>query len=429
MKKFKIIIVGIIIFIQLFTLCSFADIDDDTTNNTKLNEDLELTCRSAILVEESTGFIAFEKNSNEKMYPASTTKIMTAILVLENCNLSDIVTISSNSLEGIPSGYVTGNVFAGEELSIEDLLYSLLLKSANDVAVVLAEHVSGSVEEFANLMNKKALEIGCRNTNFVNPNGIHNDEHYSTASDLALIAKYCMKNETFRKLVSTEKYTLPKTNKYSYENRTFNNTNELILHDSSCYYEYATGIKTGHTKDAGNCLISSATKNNITYISVVLNSSTSIKNSRFTDTIKLFDYGFDNFKFIEFKKENEIIKQIEIDNATKDTKDLNLKIENGLTTFANINFDFENLTPEIKLNENIKAPILKNDVLGSVTFTVNDTKYTSNLLAMSDVEKKPNYALFIVVIGFILLLFGILILIKKSNNRKKSKNKKRKNRI
>lgn len=424
MKKFKIII-GIMIFIQLFSLCCFADTNKNLINDTKLNEDLELTCKSAILVEESTGFIAFDKNANEKMYPASTTKIMTAILVLENCDLSDIVTISGDSLKGIPPGYVTGNIVDGEKISVEDLLYCLLLKSANDVAVVLAEHVSGSVEEFSKLMNKKALEIGCKNTNFVNPNGIHNSEHYSTASDLALIAKYCMKNETFKRFVSTQKYTLPATNKYVKEDRSFNNTNELILHDSSCYYEYATGIKTGHTKEAGNCLISSATKNNITYISVVLNSSTANKNSRFTDTIKLLDYGFDNFKFIEFKKQNEIIKQIEIENATKDTKDLNLKIENGLTTFTNVNFDFENLEPKITLNENIKAPILKNDVLGSIVYTIDGTEYKSNLLAMSDVEKKPNYALAIIIIGFVLLFFGISVLIKKSNNRKKSKKRKR----
>lgn len=428
MKKFKIVIIGFIIFIQLFSLCCFADIDENensNTNNIKSNKDLDLSCESAILIEESTDFVAFEKNANEKMYPASTTKIMTAILVLENCELSDIVTISESSLSGIPTGYVTGNIFAGEKLSVEDLLYSLLLKSANDVAVVLADYVSGSVEEFSKLMNQKASEIGCKNTNFVNPNGIHNENHYSTASDMALIAKYCMKNEKFKKFVSTEKYTLPITNKYSYENRSFNNTNELIIHDSSLYYEYATGIKTGYTKEAGNCLIASATKNNVNYISVVLNSSTSIKNSRFIDTTKLFDYVFDNFKFVEFKKQNEIIKQIEVENGTKETKDLNLKLEKGFTSFVNVNFDFEKLKPKITLNENISAPIAKNDVLGSITYTINDTEYTSNLLATSDVEKKPNYALFIILIGCILLVFGILILKPKNHKRKKSKKRNR----
>ena len=217
-----------------------------------------------------------------------------------------------------------------------------------------------------------------------------------------------MKNETFRKIVSTGEYTLPKTNLYAYKDRSFDNTNNLLLAKSSYYYENATGIKTGYTKEAGSCLISSAAKDDINYIGVVLNSNSNKygKNTRFTDSKKLFEYGFENFEYNEFKKQNEVIKKIEIENATKETKDLNLKLEKALISFNNVNFNFENLEPKIELKENIMAPIAKDEVLGTVTYIVDDIEYKSNLLAMNTVEKQPNYWIFI--IGFILLFLGII---------------------
>lgn len=439
MKKTQKILILIILFIQIFSLTVFANPEIKTpstlkthiTNNaenTENNENtnLELDCESAILLEEKTGIVVYEKNSNEKLYPASTTKILTAILVLENCKLSDSITVTESSINSIPTGYVIGDLRIGEKFTIENMLYALMLKSANDVAVLLAEHVSGSVENFADLMNQKAIEIGCKNTHFVNPNGIHSDDHYTTASDLALIAKYCMKNETFRKIVSTQEYTLPKTNLYAYENRSFDNTNNLILSKSSYYYENATGIKTGYTKEAGSCLISSATKDDINYIGVVLNSNSNKygKNTRFTDSKKLFEYGFENFEYNEFKKQNEVIEKIEIENATAETKNLNLLLEKNLISFNNVNFDFQNLEPKIELKENIMAPIAKDEILGTATYIVDDIEYKSNLLAANAVEEQPNYWIFI--IGFILLFVGIILLLIKPKNKKKNRVRKRK---
>ncbi len=322
---------------------------------------------------------------------------------------------------------LNGGIYAGEEFTVLDLLYELMLKSANDVAVVFAEHVSGSVEEFANLMNKKAEEIGCKNTHFVNPNGIHNENHYTTASDLALIAEYCMKNETFRKIVSTEKYSLPKTNKYNFTDRSFSNTNQLIIPSSKYYYEYATGIKTGYTKEAKSCLISSSTKDNITFISVVLGGSSNKNGNdyRFVDTTTLFNYGFENYKYTELKKANEIITNIEVENATKETKSLNLKIKDSLVVFNNINLDIENLKPEIKLNNEILAPISENQVLGTISYEVEGKKYESELLANNSVEEQKYYILFI-GIGIGILFLGIFILtVIKIKNKKKSKKKTR----
>lgn len=210
---------------------------------------------SAILMDFKTGKILYEKDINTKRYPASLTKILTAIIIIENCNLSDVTTVSYDSVMSLGSGYVNANLQVGEELTVEQLLYVMLVASSNDSAIVLAEHLSGSVEEFCVLMNAKAKEIGCVNSNFINPNGVHDENHYSTAYDLALISKYAMNNELFRKIVSTTSYQLPATNKYALEDRVFTTTNDLIIVNNNnrvdnYYYKYATGVKTGFTTPA-----------------------------------------------------------------------------------------------------------------------------------------------------------------------------------
>ena len=289
-------------------------------NTYSFSAEISLNSKAAILIEYNTGKILYEKNSTQRMFPASTTKIMTAIIVLENCNLQDTVTISATSIENIPSSYVTCDLQVGEELTVEDLLYALMVPSANDAAYALAEHVAGNIQNFANMMNSKAIEIGCTNTHFVNPNGIHDEAHYSTAYDLYLIANYAMKNDTFRKIVSTTEYSLPATNKYPNSDRLLKTTNFLITPSSnSYYYEYAIGIKTGYTSAAKNCLVSMASRDGLEFITVTLSGGTTSSglNSRFIDTKKLFNYAYDNYTLTKIKESNTIIETIEIENATK----------------------------------------------------------------------------------------------------------------
>lgn len=175
---------------------------------------LNIHSDAAILMDYKTGTVLYSKASEEKMYPASTTKILTAILALEKCNLDDVVTVSKSAISSIPSGYSSAYLSEGEEISVNDLISVFLVHSANDAGYVLAEHISGSIDEFANLMNEKALEIGCKNTHFTNPSGIHDENHYTTAYDLALIAKYCMQNSKFRNIVSMKTCTINSTNKF-----------------------------------------------------------------------------------------------------------------------------------------------------------------------------------------------------------------------
>ena len=397
-KKFTFIIIFILFFNIFWAPFVFS-------------KDPSIESGAAILIEKNTGKILYEKNANKVMYPASTTKVMTAILVLENCKLSETTIVSPAALNTIPNGYVTANIQIGEELTIKDLLYALMVKSANDAAVVLAEHVSGSVEKFSELMNAKAKELGCQNTHFVNPNGIHNENHYSTACDLAIITKYCMQNETFRKIVSTTSYTLPATNKYEATDRTFSNTNSLIIVNNNnradnYYYKNAIGIKTGFTSQAKNCLIAGSLRDGLEFISVVLYAGVDYNglSQRYLDTIELLDYGYDNFTLTKIKEPNNVIDTIEIKKATKETKNLDLLIQDEITVINNKTTDINSIVPTIELKEELIAPISKGEIIGKITYDVDGISYSSNLLAGHDVEKSNFTTVFIIIILIILIL-------------------------
>lgn len=235
------------------------------------NENLSIYAPSVILMDADSGKILYEKNAHEIRFPASTTKLMTAILTMENCSLDEIAKVSYNAVFDVPSGYSNVALKVDEELTINDLLHALLISSANDAANVLAEHIAGSIESFSAMMNTKATEIGCKNTHFVNPSGIHNHDHYSTAYDLCLIAKYAKQYDTINQIATTTFYTLPATNKYSKPDRYLTTTNNLLKPENQkYYYEYANGLKTGYTTEAKDCIIATASKDNINLIAVVL---------------------------------------------------------------------------------------------------------------------------------------------------------------
>lgn len=377
------------------------------------NNNLNINAESAILIDGDTGKILYEKSAYEKRAPASTTKIMTALLALEHCKTTDVATVTSEAITSVPSGYSTDLLKMGEELTIKDLLYALLLPSSNEAANVLAIHIAGSIDSFASMMNTKAMDLGCKNTHFVNPNGVHDDNHYSTAYDLSLIAKEAMKNDIFRQIVSTASYTLPNSNKYSRIDRTLITTNDLIKKQSNNYYEYAVGIKTGFTTPAKNCLVSSATKDGKTLIAVVLRSNTD--NNRYNDTKTLFNYGFDNFSKKDIVKSGSTIKTIDVKNATSATKNLNLVAETGINTMVTNDKLNDTIEPQINLNEHLQAPIKKDSIVGTATYTVDNIKYTINLKAGNEVKK--SYTLYLVIAIAIIAL--LLIIFEKPNKKKK----------
>lgn len=258
---------------------------------------------SEIVVEVNSKRILYEKNAYEKKFMASTTKILTAIVIIENCNLSDIVTVTEKTV-GIEGSSIY--LEAGEKLSVKDLLYGLMLRSGNDCAETLAVFCSNTIDDFAKLMNFKAKEIGANNSNFVNPHGLHDDNHYTTAFDLALISSYAIKNPVFKEIVSTKSTKIPfSTRDYD---RHITNKNKMLRE-----LEGATGIKTGYTKKAGRCLVTSCCRNGMEIVSVVLNCPPMFEKSKQLINQAFMDYS--NYKIIE---SDNIIDFIKINNSSSE---------------------------------------------------------------------------------------------------------------
>lgn len=285
----KIFFILSFIFIYFFT----CDIINAATKDENLPT---LYCNDNILMDAETGNVLFEKNGYSKIYPASTTKVLTAILVLENLPLDEKVVASQRAINSVPIGSSVMGIKQGEIFSVENLLYGLILPSGNDAAIVLAEAVSGNVDDFVVLMNSKANEIGCLNTHFSNPHGFYDESHYSTPYDMALILKYAMKYDEFRKIAQTKSWELPITNKTD-TTRTLKNNNRLLDEDYSIFYPYALGGKTGYTIESRGTYIGYAKKDDKLLIVGNFDGSQNIngKNARFLDAISLCDYGFLNY--------------------------------------------------------------------------------------------------------------------------------------
>ncbi|MCI9099456.1 MAG: D-alanyl-D-alanine carboxypeptidase [Lachnospiraceae bacterium] len=250
----------------------------------------QVQAESAVLMDMDCGICLYEKNSRQRQYPASITKIMTALLTAENAKLSDVVTFSENAVYGIEPDSSHIGITAGEQLTVEESLYGLLLASANEVAMGLAEHVAGSVEAFVEMMNEKARSLGCQDTHFVNPHGLHDENHYVTAYDMALIARAAYQNPTFRKIAGTAEHEIPPTNLQ--EEARYLVNNHKLLSNSSMYYDGCQGGKTGFTDQALNTLVTFAQRDNRTFVCVDLKTNgTPI----YADTGAILDYGFTNF--------------------------------------------------------------------------------------------------------------------------------------
>ena len=261
---------------------------NSTTTGTGTSKIAEPTIQSegAVVIDAATGTVLYGKNQNTRYYPASITKLMTALLVLENCQLGDTVTFSRTATENLESGAVSLKLTEDDKLTVEQCLYGLLLKSANEVANGLAEKVSGSVSGFAGLMNQTAAALGCTGTHFVNPNGLNDSNHYTTPYDMALIARAAFQNDTLRKIDTTLSYKFPATKNAG--ERTITMGHKMMYSTDSRYYPGIIGGKTGYTSKAGNTLVTGAEKNGVRLIAVVMKS----KSTHYADTKALLDYGF-----------------------------------------------------------------------------------------------------------------------------------------
>lgn len=410
LKKFLLLLV----FIFLFNTYSFSQGDD-----------LSLVGEGAILIDVNTLEVLYEKNSHSQLYPASTTKIMTGILAIELGDLKDIITIDQEVVDLTDGSHIA--LEPGEQLSLKDLLNALLIESANDSALAIAKHISGDLDSFYQLMNDKAKELGAMNTNFVNPNGLHDDVHVTTPYDLALIAKYAMDNEVFRSIVENYTYTIPITNKKA-EPRYLKSGNRLLYSSQKINvdgelvpikYPGANGVKTGYTTISQNCLVSSVEKDGHKFIAVVLKSNSQ---NIFTDTHKLFNYGFENFDNVRIGFSNKFVD--------------NFKVENGLMPFISgvtledssfiLNKKEENnIVEKIVPIEEIKAPIKKNQVLGKLQYLLDDKVIVeTDIVSTMDVEIDPMTSLPRKILSkwyvfvFILLIAGRIYSFKQRRRRR-----------
>ena len=414
MKRLKQIIIITFIFLILAIPISNIYATDIVTDYNPDN--ITTNSPSVILMDASTGKILYSKNAFEKRYPASTTKLMTAILALENCKLTDVATVSHDAIFNVPVGYSHANLQEGERLTIEQLLKVLLIPSANDAAFVIAEHIAGSVDKFSEMMNNKAKELGCMNTHFVNPNGIHDEDHYSTAYDLALIGQYAMKFDKIMEIAKINHYKLPKTNKYTGPTRIFNATNGLIDKDDEYYYSAATGLKTGYTDKSGYCIVSSAEKGELKLLEVVLGSENI--STRYEDCINLFDYGFNNYSYKKLLDAGTIINNMQVDGATKETKSLNIVAKDDINVLTKNDINVNSLEPQVQINS-LTAPIEKDAVIGKLTYTIGDETYSTDLIAGSKVVASNIETIIFRVFLIFLILFILVIILRRFNKPKK----------
>ena len=389
-KRFLSVFLLFVLLVSL-TATPFAAAEEPT-----LPEDPDIQAKAALLVDANTGAIVYAKNEHQELYPASLTKIMTALLVVEaidkgQLSLDQEVTAPS-TIESLDTDGSTANIKPGEIMTVEQLLYCMLVVSANEACVILAEAVSGSVDAFVDQMNEKAQALGCENTHFVNPTGLHDSQHYTSAWDLYLITKEALTHKDFVRISDTGDITLPATNLH--EARALHSTNYLISVWRSRGYinKNAHGIKTGSTSEAGHCLVSSAAKGSLSFISVVLGCDRltledgEIRTMSFYETNRLFQWGFDNFSYKTILTADEYPKEVavslsKIDHVTvHPARDVEILMPNDLEP--------EDLERTITLNSDpVEAPITTGDKLGTIQLSYQGTVYaTEDLLALNDVE-------------------------------------------
>lgn len=397
MKK-RIISLIILLIICTSNIIIFADdeieeynkkIDNNEINKTietsaNLNDEPKINSRSAVVIDRKSKNIIYGKNENVKKAMASTTKIMTAMVVIQNTNLNNTVEISKKAAG---TGGSRLGLKAGDKITVKDLLYGLLLRSGNDCAVALAEYVAGSVQEFSNLMNQNAQMLGLNNTHFVTPHGLDEEEHYTTAYELAILADYALNNELFAQIVNKKSYTI-NINKNS---KTLNNTNELLGNLNGVY-----GVKTGFTNGAGRCLVTSIKRGNLDVICVVLGADT--KKDRTRDSAKLIEYTFNKYKEIDikekikesFEKWNEINgNRINIEKGESSKLELTLNDKDKIFTYPIEKGTEDNINIEINANLNLKAPVLENTNIGKIKVYYNAKELLEiDILNINKINKK-----------------------------------------
>lgn len=398
-KIFSLILAATLLFTAAFpayateTEKTETETTESTTTNTEgtstdsTSSELTLTAESAILMDATTGKILYEKNSRTKQYPASITKLMTILLALEHGSLEDEITFSHDAVFSIEPGSAHIAIQEGEILTLEQVLYGIMLRSANECANAAAEYVDGSMEKFAEHMTARAKELGCENTNFVNANGLFDENHYTTAYDMALIAQELLKNETYRSMMSNTYYLIPPTNKQP-EERPLHGQHQMLNENSLYYYEPAEGGKTGYTVEAQNTLVTYAKQGDTELIAVVLKCNGA---QHYVDTKTLFEYGFANYQTVKAFSAADLTQNVAITETYKDkTTTLDtIAVVPASDVYVTIpkNATIENITKAVDCPESASVPVAVGDKLGIVVLSLNgEALATVDLTAQKEVK-------------------------------------------
>ncbi|WP_312043570.1 D-alanyl-D-alanine carboxypeptidase family protein [Anaerotignum sp.] len=418
-QSFLIFILSLSLTVPCFSAFGETLQGDNATNPVTIEtmKAPELNAEAAILMDATTGEILFEKNSKSKMYPASITKIMTVLLALEKGNLSDTITFSHDAVYSIEPGSAHIAMQEDEQITLEQALYGILLRSANEVANAVGEYVDGSIPAFAQHMTQRAKELGCESTNFLNANGLFDENHYTTAYDMACIARELLKQEAYQKMMSNTYYEIPPTNKQT-ETRYLHGQHQMLNPNSIYYYEYATGGKTGYTWEALNTLVTFAKKGDTQLIAVVLKCKGA---EHYVDSKALFEYGFANFQTVKVFSAQDYIKTVKVVETykSKTTTLGNIQAVPKEDVYKTIptNTTLSDLKIDVNCPETIDAPISVGQEIGTITAKSGATSIATSFVAQSAVaatseeahlaQEKESKVKLLKTIGTILL--GILL--------------------
>ncbi len=413
LKKFIISLILIILVTAGMISASASDEREQrdwtgwVTEDNQLSDNAIKTAGSAIIVDINSGRIVYQKRAYNTKYPASTTKVMTCMLALENGNLEDMVTVSDEMwsyISKLDTQSTMIHVRRGETMSLKDLLYGLMMESGNDAAVVIAIHIGGTYDHFIEMMNAKAAEIGMISTHYVNPHGLPDETHLTTARDMALLTMYAKENYPFFNIiVATESYKPADTNTTSYSELgiSYTNSNKLILQGNTFFYEYATGVKTGYTKAAQGVLVSSAEYGNQSLVAIIMDDK---QDNKWPDSITLFDYAldfYDTIKLSELFADKQFTAEVEGANMNTTGNQLNITIGQGEEVFLTesvsmieeiINAPNVYFTETVTYNTDVlTAPINMGDEIGTVTYKYNYSHNTDDYLAYKADEGDIQY--------------------------------------
>ena len=363
-------------------------------------EDLDLFCTHAVLLDANHGEILYDMKANERAYPASITKLMTVLLVLEaieygQLSLDTPVAAGETRMQDVTYSYVNAELKLGEVLTVEELLYLVILPSYADACNVLAVAVDGTIEDFVDHMNRKAAELGCQNTHFTNPVGIHNENHYSTAYDLALILKACLEYDTYLEIAKVPKYTLHATDMSGA--REMYNTNALVStwRYSGYIYEKCIAGKTGNTDEAGRCLAAAAEDGDEVLISVILGSGpmevpgdTELRQGQFRESKRLLEYGFNNFQRVTITRDSEPVATVKV-TMSRQADEVNVKAQGSITRTLPKSMNVDDIEMDVKLfADEVEAPVEAGQLMGIMTLSYGDEVYgTLDLVAVTSVER------------------------------------------